>query len=238
MGGHSCGEVASAMAVKVIRDEVLERLKSLTQTEDGSVRGSDVLGAVLCESIRVANGLISSRSGNQDNKAARMGTTVVSLLFQSGKCAIAHVGDSRIYMLRGDRVYILTQDHSLVNEQLRANLISIEEARTSAYRHIVTRALGMREEVEVEVQELVVRPGDMVLLCSDGLFDMTDENDIRDILYQFSDDLGVTTRKLIELANSRGGEDNITVVVAKMVGEEGDFEKIEDAEATRSYPVD
>jgi protein phosphatase len=147
-----------------------------------------------------------------------MGTTIAVFLATDEGCAIGHVGDSRVYILRGDKVFPMTQDHSLVNEQVRAHLITEEEARKSVYRHIVTRALGMREVVEVDTQAVVLRHGDVLLLCSDGLYDLVENEMIQQVLLDSRNDLKNAAHNLIDLANAKGGEDNITVVLVQAVG--------------------
>ena len=216
MGGHASGEVASALAVRIIRDVVLQRLADTGFSDGASAKDSEWMCGVLSDAIIKANAAICGKSSNSASNISRMGTTITVFLLSGDASAIAHVGDSRIYLLRGNNLFPLTRDHSLVNEQLRANLITPEEARTSIYRHIVTRALGMKELVEPETNALVILPRDLLLLCSDGLFDLVDDDTIREVLLDGREELQVAVHRLIDLANSKGGDDNITVVLAKV----------------------
>src|SRR5262249_33508752 len=123
----------------------------------------------------------------------------------------AHVGDSRAYLIRGDLIQQISEDHSLVNEQIKAGMITPEEAKHSRYKNIITRSVGFEEEVQVDVMGLVAEPGDLFVLCSDGLANMLEDEEIRDVVLnsEFED----VPQKLVDLANERGGDDNITVVV-------------------------
>ncbi len=231
MGGHASGEVASALAVKIIRDRVLAAFGA------GACSSGEELCGVLDSAIREANDSIFEKGGAAV-KTSRMGTTIAAFVFCGDSAAIAHVGDSRVYLLRDGVLHPLTQDHSLVNEQLRANLISAEEARTSIYRHIVTRALGMKKEVEPETQTVVLRPGDLVLLCSDGLFDMVEDEAIKNVLVEHGGDLKKAAHRLIDLANMNGGEDNITVVLISVKGEGRERGEEEEADKTTMLTIE
>ena len=127
----------------------------------------------------------------------------------------AHVGDSRAYLVRGDLIQQVSEDHSLVNEQIKAGMITPEEAKHSRYKNIITRSVGFEEEVQVDVMGVVARVGDFFILCSDGLANLVDDKEIREIVsgHPLKDAPG----KLIELANERGGDDNITVIIVTVV---------------------
>ena len=215
MGGHACGEVASAIAVRVIRDTMLSAL-------DGREKADQKL---LCDTMREsldrANELIHRKTLEQGSRATKMGTTVAMFAAHGDASAVAHVGDSRVYLLRGAKMFRLTQDHSLVNEQLKAELITEEEAKKSVYRHIVTRALGMKEAVESDTQELSVREGDRLLLCSDGLFDLVEDELIEKVIRNSEGNRRDAVHNLIDLANSRGGDDNVTVVLVEIASVPG-----------------
>ena len=144
-----------------------------------------------------------------------MGTTCISLLVHGTKALIGHVGDSRAYLVREGDVHQLSEDHSLVNEQVRAGLLTEEEARHSRLKNIITRSVGFEEDVLVDVMGVETRPGDKFLLCSDGLSNLMTNEEIRDALLQ--NDFDAVPEKLIQLANERGGDDNITVVVVQRV---------------------
>jgi protein phosphatase len=143
-----------------------------------------------------------------------MGTTVVSALFFDNKIALAHVGDSRLYRLRDDKFEQVTMDHSLLQELVDRGFYSAEEAQRAANKNYVTRALGVEPNVEVEVQEVPVQRGDYYVLCSDGLSDMVEDDDIHLTISTFSANLDTVAKQLIQLANDNGGRDNVSVVMA------------------------
>jgi protein phosphatase len=203
MGGHAGGETASRLAVQTIERELLSaRLRS----DDPFTVREAVEGA--CAAV--------FRTSRANPELAGMGTTCISLLVKNGQALIGHVGDSRAYLVREGDVYQLSEDHSLVNEQVRAGLLSEEEARHSRLKNIITRSVGFEEDVLVDVMGVETRPGDRFLLCSDGLSNLVDNDEIRDTLLQT--ELEEVPQKLIALANSRGGEDNITVVAVQRTG--------------------
>jgi protein phosphatase len=147
-----------------------------------------------------------------------MATTVVAVLVQDGVANLAHVGDSRIYLWSGGRLEQLTSDHSWVNEQIQNGVISAEQARNHPLRNVVTRALGGRSELLVDVQARRVRPGEVLLLCSDGLTTMIPDSDIAGIIAGAGGDLARAAEALVDTANERGGEDNITVILLGFEG--------------------
>ncbi|HZI64160.1 MAG TPA: Stp1/IreP family PP2C-type Ser/Thr phosphatase [Thermoanaerobaculia bacterium] len=211
MGGHSHGEVASRIAVKAIRDFV-------AQTADGDTtwpfaydtrlqRHSNRLKAA----VRIAHDRVL-RAIRQDGTLVGMGTTVVGFLIDDDTAAVAHVGDSRAYRLRDGHLDLLTQDHTWVNEQVVAGYLSEEQARAHPLKNVVTRALGGESEVVVDVKEFDLRPGDVYLLCSDGLTTMLSDEEIEKRL-QASQPGDQICRSLVKDANSRGGLDNVTVVL-------------------------
>jgi len=142
-----------------------------------------------------------------------MATTVAAVLFDEDTANLAHVGDSRIYLWSGGQLQQLTSDHSWVNEQLQHGVISAEQARSHPLRNVVTRALGGRADLLVDLQSRRVRPGELLLLCSDGLTTMVDDGEIAHILGAAEGDLPGAARALVDAANARGGEDNITVIL-------------------------
>jgi serine/threonine protein phosphatase PrpC len=202
MGGHSAGQVASALAA----DSVLTALRAS--------KGSDATAAEkLRAAIEEANHAIYT-SSRQKNEYMGMGTTVVALLVEGDRAAIAHVGDSRAYRVRGGRIRQLTDDHSIVGELLRRHEITADDAREHPHRHVLTRALGVRGHVQPDLAELTLSPGDQFVLCSDGLTNHVEDHEIAKLVSEAAD-LEAGCAALIALANRRGGEDNITVVLAR-----------------------
>lgn len=212
MGGHTAGEVASGLAVEVIQKYLMERRQDTRATVMRDYDASFLSQTNrLAGAIRVANHVVHCEA-QQRIEYARMGTTVVSALISGQVLSFAHVGDSRLYLIRDRTIRLLTRDHSLVMEQIRDGLLTEEEAERSAQRHIVTRALGSEATVDVELGELPMLNGDVLLLCSDGL---TRGVPSRDIVRAVQDhpDLQTAAEVLIALANAAGGEDNTTVIL-------------------------
>ena len=203
MGGHAAGEVASAMAVEAIRNQFPPHS---AVPADAAVCLQDAFSGASRSILKVAA---------RDETKRGMGTTLSVLYVDGTSVQLAHVGDSRIYRLRGNELEQLSIDHSLVAEQLRQGIISPEEARTSQLRNILLQAIGLEERVDVFLLRQPLRDGDLFLLCSDGLSDMLDDGQIGNLLDQ---DLSLeqSARQLIEAANAAGGRDNIAVVVVKI----------------------
>jgi protein phosphatase len=156
------------------------------------------------------------KAAQDDPRLNGMGTTVISLLVRGNHALFAHVGDSRAYLVRGDLIQQISEDHSLVNEQIKAGMITPEEAKHSRYKNIITRSVGFEEEVQVDVMGLLSESNDHFILCSDGLANLVDDKEIREIVLACAD-IKDAPKKLIEMANERGGDDNITVIVVKTV---------------------
>jgi len=216
MGGYNAGEVASGIAVKTILNLVRESvdrqdLRTLDR-ESGMSRPS----IILRDAIHRANKIIYQTARTQPN-CEGMGTTVVSMLFFDNRASIAHVGDSRLYRLRNDKFEQVTMDHSLLQELVDRGFYSAEEAQRAANKNYVTRALGVEPNVEVEVQEVPVQKGDFYALCSDGLSDMVEDDDMHLTLTTFGANLDTVAKQLIQLANDNGGRDNISVVMANVL---------------------
>ena len=216
MGGHKAGEVASKIAVENI---VKDLGKSLSDHE------SPILGEYRDEFSAETNKLASSvRLANQEIfKAAQektecngMGATVVAICFSGNVMMVAYVGDSRLYLVRDNEIDQLTDDHSLVYEQLKKGVISEKEAKESHYRNIITRALGVENTVEVELDEQVVLLNDCILMCSDGLYDMVDADEILNTVLNYSKKPQKACDSLVELANDNGGSDNISVILLRL----------------------
>lgn len=209
MGGHLGGKMASNLAVKSMsecvaqqRDEILEG--ATTEPLEGSP-----VPRMLADAVRTACGTIYETAQN-DPELQGMGTTVTAMLLHGGRAFIAHVGDSRCYLQRGDRIIQITDDHSLVNEQIKAGLITREQARTSRLKNIITRSVGFERDVAVDTFALPVQEGDKFLICSDGLANFVDDTEIGLALATLP--LDEVPERMIALANERGGDDNITVV--------------------------
>jgi protein phosphatase len=216
MGGYNAGEVASGIAVKTILNLVRESvdrqdLKTLDR-ESGMSRPS----IILRDAIHRANKIIYQTARTQPN-CEGMGTTVVAMLFFDNRASIAHVGDSRLYRLRSDKFEQVTMDHSLLQELVDRGFYSAEEAQRAANKNYVTRALGVEPNVDVEVQEVPVQKGDFYALCSDGLSDMVEDDDMHLTLTTFGANLDTVAKQLIQLANDNGGRDNISVVMANVL---------------------
>jgi serine/threonine protein phosphatase PrpC len=213
MGGHAAGEVASRVAVEAIQEFV-----ELTGGDEeitwpfGLDESISYDGNRLKTAIRHANRRVLETT-RERSEFEGMATTVVAVLVDGDVANLAHVGDSRIYLWSDGELQLLTSDHSWVNEQLQNGIISAEQARSHPLRNVVTRALGGRAELLVDLQSRRVRPGEVLLLCSDGLTTMVSDAQIAEILDEAGADLAGAAQRLVDAANERGGEDNITVIV-------------------------
>lgn len=208
MGGYNAGEVASSITASLIRTELSAWLASASpQTTSREVRHA------IDTSVHHAN-LAVFRAARGNASYAGMGTTLVVAVFHAARLFLGHIGDSRCYRLRQQNLVQITRDHSLLQEQLDAGLITPTQAAFSTQRNLVTRALGIEEAVPLELNEFTVDTDDLYLLCSDGLTDMVDDGSIADILRTASP-LEHIAAQLIDAANARGGRDNITVLLAK-----------------------
>jgi PPM family protein phosphatase len=216
MGGYNAGEVASGIAVKTIVNLVREAFQ--IQELDGTDRATGLLRPtiILRDAILRANKIIHQTSKTQA-QCEGMGTTVVGVLFYDDRIITAHVGDSRLYRLRGDRFEQMTMDHSLLQELVDRGFYSQEEAARSTNKNYVTRALGVEPAVEVEVHEHPVQKGDYYVLCSDGLSDMVEDEDIHLTISTFSDNLETIVKQLVQLSNEHGGRDNISVIMTQVI---------------------
>jgi protein phosphatase len=184
---------------------------------------------ILRDAVYRANKIIYQTAQSQTH-CEGMGTTIVACMFYDNKVSIAHVGDSRAYRLRGGKFEQITLDHSLLQELVDRGFYSAEEAQRSTNRNYVTRALGVEPTVEVEVHEYEVLPDDFYLLCSDGLPDMVEDEDIHLTISTFNASLDVVSQQLVELANDHGGRDNVSVMLAQVLdsfaAKQGLFKKI------------
>jgi protein phosphatase len=215
MGGHAGGGTASRIAVETIDKELrgvrtspTSPFKAETSLQDSPL--PDFLRAAVekaCFEIY--------RAAQEDPRLAGMGTTVISLCVQHEHALFAHVGDSRAYLVRGELIQQISEDHSLVNEQIKAGMITPDEARHSRYKNIITRSVGFEEEVQVDVMGIMLKPNDSFLLCSDGLANLVEDKEICEIVAR--SELKDAPKKLVDLANERGGDDNITVICVRIV---------------------
>jgi len=200
MGGHAGGEVASSIVKRVLNEEI---------TSPDLVADC---GKMLLEALLKANDLIL-RLG-QDEAYFGMGTTVTAALFAQERLYIAHIGDSRAYLFRDNSLQLLTRDHSLVNELLQKGELTQEEAINHPRRNILTRALGTDEVPQIDLYDLLVQPGDILLLCTDGLYNLVYENELVEILAT-EENLSTKVERMVNHALERGGNDNITAVLVK-----------------------
>jgi len=214
MGGRDYGEVASSLAVSTLNGQVKKFLpKAYRERGADDPELPDLLIDLFDRWIRDIN-LSVYDFGGRGSVYEEMGTTLAFLCFLDTLVVCGHVGDSRIYRYREGRLEQLTEDHSFVNAQLKANLITKEEALNSRHRNIIIRAIGTRRDVKPDICTLTVLPGDRFLLCSDGLSDLVDEIDMMTILDSAIADEEACDR-LVKAANKRGGKDNITVILAR-----------------------
>ncbi|HEY2977735.1 MAG TPA: Stp1/IreP family PP2C-type Ser/Thr phosphatase [Burkholderiaceae bacterium] len=211
MGGYNAGEVASSMATAFIKSELGRWLE---QASDNATDAEVRRAMDIC--VDNANRAIFN-AANSNPQYAGMGTTLVLAVFRHGRLLLGHVGDSRAYRLRGGRLVLATHDHSLLQEQIDAGLITAEQASFSANKNLVTRAVGVEDTVLLETHVHDVMPGDIYLLCSDGLSDMLDDESISQLL-QGQESLAAAGAALIDAANDAGGKDNIAVILARVSG--------------------
>ncbi len=222
MGGHAAGEVASRLAVESIERHISGGPVGEDSTLPASMQGPlspreaklAVPARKVLNAIRLANQEIV-RSVRKDQSMRGMGTTVVLAYIRGNRAYIGSVGDSRAYLTRNSEIMQLTCDHTFVNEQVMAGTLTSSEARRHPARNILTRAVGSQEAVEPDLVEQELEEGDCLLLCSDGLTTMLEDDDILKTLEAHPDDLEGGCRALIEQANERGGDDNVTVVLVR-----------------------
>lgn len=212
MGGYKAGEVASEMAVLSITAGLMEGLANQQPGKVDSALGKQAEAQLIVDAVKSANEVIYSVSQSQP-QCAGMGTTLVVGVFTNNKLLVGHIGDSRMYRLRNQVLSQITEDHSLLQEQIKSGLITPEQAKYSANKNLVTRALGVDPEVELELNEYDVEVGDIYLVCSDGLSDLVDDEVIESALNKLMPDINVAAQALVQLANENGGKDNISVIL-------------------------
>ncbi|MEO5677601.1 MAG: Stp1/IreP family PP2C-type Ser/Thr phosphatase [Usitatibacter sp.] len=216
MGGYNAGEVASGMATSLIADGIQESWRPADLARLGRDESKALSEKLLLEHVGRANSAIFTTSQNNP-ECAGMGTTLVVCLFFDNFLTVAHIGDSRLYRLRGDAMEQVTRDHSLLQEQLDSGLITPEEAKLSQNKNLVTRALGIDPSVDTEIHVYETQPDDTYLLCSDGLSDMVEDEEIRLTLITLKTNPSLTVQQLVQAANDNGGRDNISAMLTRVV---------------------
>lgn len=216
MGGYQAGEIASEIAVLTIVAELKESLMECVPGKTDSYTGMQYESKLIQQAVNKANTSIFDVSQTQP-QCAGMGTTLVVALFTNDRVLVGHVGDSRLYRLRDDTLSQLTEDHSPLQEQINAGLLTPEQAKLSHHKNLVTRALGVDPFVDLELHEYAVQPDDLYLLCSDGLSDQVRDEEIYLTLSSLGANLEIMSQRLIQLAKDQGGNDNISVILARPV---------------------
>jgi PPM family protein phosphatase len=219
MGGETHGELASAIATEAMVAYCRQASTQASTLYWGDPR-PDVseTGNRLLSSVRLANREIFN-SANQNPDQRGMGATVVAFWIAGKRLSVVNVGDSRAYLLRGGELEQLTEDHTLVAEQVRRGIISPQQAQTSTFQNVLIRALGVHADVEPDADEFDLHPGDILLLCTDGLTRLVDDAEISKAILE-AGDAQASAERLVALANERGGQDNITVVVLRISGKD------------------
>jgi serine/threonine protein phosphatase PrpC len=239
MGGHAAGEVASARATEVVRQHILANKHLLKDLGSNPSQDSRSAAAALIE-VAVQRACADIyKMALADSTKRGMGTTFVCLAVGGNKAVIGHVGDSRVYLVRHGQCHRLTEDHTLVAAQLKAGTITKEQAASSQYRNVITRAVGIQESVQVDTLIVDLVPGDTFILCSDGLHGYLEDEEMLPLVSGMGP--GDLPRKLVDIANERGGKDNITAVVVKVAGDGAVAEETSEAqsrmEALRKIPL-
>jgi protein phosphatase len=218
MGGYNAGEVASGMATTVITTEIQQLLTKVKPFQIDDETKAPVAGKMIREQVLKANTSIYQAAQSQPQYAG-MGTTLVVCLFYDNRMTVGHLGDSRLYMLRGSKFSQVTRDHSLLQEQIDSGIITAEQAKHAQHKNLVTKALGIDPTVEPEIHEYPTKPGDVYLLCSDGLCDMVDDEDMGMTLQALGGNLKLAAQQLVQMANDNGGKDNVSVILVRVLRE-------------------
>ena len=208
LGGHAAGEVASRLAVEVLKDSIITNYNIFREKKNSIINA-----------IQLANTKILQESA-KDAKLAGMGTTIVVVQIEHDRAIVAHVGDSRVYLVREDTIIQLTKDHTIAEEYIRAGMLTKEEALYNPYRHALSRALGTSADAGVEISDLKLHSGDTLLLCTDGLTNMMTDKEILIAVRESAPHPEKITEQLINRANRNGGIDNITVITICVVDAE------------------
>jgi serine/threonine protein phosphatase PrpC len=239
MGGHAAGEVASAYGLRCVQEQLVKKKPLL---DDYAANPTPEKRALILREVELAINVASSaiyHMAQRDKKRHGMGTTLSLILLVGNKAFMAHVGDSRIYLARANQIHQLSEDHSYLWEQIKKGAITVEEAKRSPFSNVITRAVGITETVQVDTLVFDILPGDTYLCCSDGLHGYLEgEAELAQIL--FGEDGEEIPKRLIGLANARGGKDNITSVVLRVPGDAGDpsaIDVIEKMDILRKIPL-
>ena len=216
MGGSQGGDIASATALRSIKDD-LRRAMADRERHGSRAMSREVRGALAIELVRRANQGVR-KSAAHDNRLRGMGTTLVMALVGPDFVTSAHVGDSRMYRFRNGKLFRLTEDHSMVQELVHRGQMDERQAAQSRHRNVITRAIGISQDVLVDVGHHSSLPGDVFMLCSDGLTNMLADAEIALALEAFPDDLEAAAHNAVRLANARGGRDNVSVVLLRILG--------------------
>ena len=216
MGGYRAGEVASAIAIRVVMEELRKALVRKAPAELDEETGYAHGTLMVQNAMAKANQVIFQTAKSQP-QCKGMGTTLTATLFFDNQMAVGHVGDSRLYRLRNDEFEQLTVDHSLVQELTDKGFYSPEDAKRSIQKNLVTRAMGVESQVRSDLYQEDALPGDVFLLCSDGLTDLVEDRQIHLTLNKYSANLEQAAQQLIQLANQNGGTDNISVIVGRVL---------------------
>jgi PPM family protein phosphatase len=216
MGGYNAGEVASGMAARIVVEGVGHAWRDASKRRWRDGETTELANKLIADQVERANWAIFEKAQNEP-QCAGMGTTLVVGLFHDNQLTVGHIGDSRLYRLRGETLEQITKDHSLLQEQLDGGMITREEARQSRNKNLLTRAVGIDPKVEAEIHTYSVEPSDVYVLCSDGLNDMVDDEEIRLTLLALGANLPLAAGQLVQSANDSGGRDNISVILINVL---------------------
>jgi len=214
MGGHRGGEMASAITVSTVLEAITNNIKNIKI--DDTDAGYSTVGKIIHEAVSLANKNVHD-SSEVHAQYRGMGSTVVAVLFYDNRFTVAHVGDSRLYRLRDGKLEQLTRDHSLVQDLIDRDFYTPEQAKISLNKNLITRAIGIDSKVQIDVQEDIAMVNDIYLLCSDGVTDMIDDDLIKSVMIENSQNLEKSTSEIIRLANEHGGKDNISALLVKPI---------------------
>jgi len=237
MGGHSSGELASALAVKTLAEKMEALLRGEILPTEYDPMHSAAANTLLSAAVQANNKIFEEASANPAHTG--MGTTLSALVMDGEKAAIVHIGDSRIYLCRKGRITQITEDHSLVMEQARKGILTLEEAATSRMQNILTRAMGLARDARLDLYEVALQEGDRLLLCSDGLFKAISDEAFGEALCQ-NQEPDEICKRLVALANASGGPDNITAVaidIGQSLGENVQPSQIPENTQTGATPA-
>jgi serine/threonine protein phosphatase PrpC len=239
MGGHAAGEVASQRAVEVVREQLAAGRQVLEDLGQASNPGARAAAAALVETAIQRACAEVYRLASSDPTKRGMGTTFVCLVMAGTKGIVGHVGDSRVYLVRGGQAHRLTEDHTLIAAQVKAGTLTREQAQLSQFRNVITRAVGIQESVQVDTLMVDLLPKDLFVLCSDGLHGYLTDDELAPLTA--SGELEALPKKLVALANDRGGKDNVTVVVVGISDAGAAPEELEETtsrmEVLKSIPI-